>query len=82
MQRNTKTAFTNLVFPVELLGSAHQLQYFSETRQHDQWEMLFRGLLAPSGDSDETAIRLFKDSTTKRGLVEEQGLTSSSAGSR
>jgi hypothetical protein len=40
MQRNTKTAFTNLVVPVELLGSARRLQYLSETRQHDQWEML------------------------------------------
>jgi hypothetical protein len=77
MQRNTKTAFTNLVVSVQLLGSARRLQYLSKTRQHDQWEMLFRGLLAPGGESDETAIRLFEDSTTKRGLAEEQGLTSS-----
>jgi hypothetical protein len=40
--------------------------------------MLFRGLLAPGGKPDETAIRLFEDSTTKRWLVEEQGLSSSS----
>jgi hypothetical protein len=40
--------------------------------------MLFRGLLAPGGESEKTAIRLFGGSTTKRGLVEEQGLSSSS----
>jgi hypothetical protein len=40
--------------------------------------MLFRGLLAPDGKSDKTEICLFEDSTTKRGLVEEQDLTSSS----
>jgi hypothetical protein len=78
MQRNTKTAFTNLVVLAELLGLARRSQYLSETRQHDQWEMLFRGLLAPGGKSDESAIHLFEDSTTKRGLVKEQGLTSSS----
>jgi hypothetical protein len=52
IQRNKKTVFTNLVVPVELFGSVRLLLCENETRQPGQWEMLFRGFLAPGGEPD------------------------------
>jgi hypothetical protein len=50
-----------------------------QTRQHGQWEMLFRGFLAPGAEPDtEPELCEFEDSINKRGLVEEPGLESSS----
>jgi hypothetical protein len=67
IQRNKKTIFTNLVVPVKLFGSVQLALYENETRQHGQWEMLFRGFLAPGAEPDtEPELCEFEDSITKR----------------
>jgi hypothetical protein len=77
IQRNKKTVFTNLVVPVELFGSVWLSHYETQTRQHGQWEMLFRGFLAPGAEPDtEPELCEFEDSVNKRGLVEKLGLES------
>jgi hypothetical protein len=78
-QRNGKSIHTNLVVPVQLFNSVRLELYLKQSRQFDQWEMLFRGVLAPGGDADsEAAIEAFEDSITKRGLVEAEGTATSS----
>jgi hypothetical protein len=43
MQRGGKTIHTNLVVPFESIGSNRLELLLKQSRQFDQWEMLFRG---------------------------------------
>jgi hypothetical protein len=79
MQQGGKTIHTNLVFPFESIGSNRLELLLKQSRQFDQWEMLFRGVLAPGADADAVdAFTEFENSINKRDLVEEDGLSSSS----
>jgi hypothetical protein len=79
MQRGGKTIYINLVVPFESIGSNRLEILLKQSRQFDQWEMLFRGVLAPGSDADtDDAFAEFENSITKRGLVEEDGMSSSS----
>jgi hypothetical protein len=67
------------VVPFESIGSNWLELLLKQSRQFDQWEMLFRGMLAPGSDADaDDAFAEFENSITKQGLVEEDGLSSSS----
>jgi hypothetical protein len=79
MQRGRKTIHTNLVVPFESIGPNRLELLLKKSRKFDQWEMLFRDVLAPSSDADaDDAFAEFENSITKRGLIEEEGLSSSS----
>ena len=71
--------FTNLVIPVESLGPERLELYLAEFRTYDQWEMMFRGVLASGAEEDDGSLFLeFEQSIAKRGLVETDGLESAS----
>jgi hypothetical protein len=76
MQQGGKTIHTNLVVPFESIGSNRLELLLKQSRQFDQCEMLFQGVLAPRADADAVdAFTEFENSITKRGLVEEDGLS-------
>jgi hypothetical protein len=79
LQQGGKTIHTNLVIPFESTGPDRLEFLLKQSRQFDQWEMLFRGVLVPGADAhaDDTFTE-FENSITKRGLIEEEGLSSSS----